>query len=156
MSNTEKILKFLLITNFLIILTVYYIEYIMGIYACNLCKYQRVPVFINIFLLSILIINKKKFFKLLYILILSITVNIMISTYHIGIEQNIFSESKICTSKDNILNKDELLKQLEKKNDAGCSKVTFKLFGLSLSTLNFFTNIVFLLLCVHILRNEKK
>lgn len=80
----------------------------------------------------------------------------MISTYHIGIEQNIFSESKICTSKDNILNKDELLKQLEKKNDAGCSKVTFKLFGLSLSTLNFFTNIVFLLLCVHILRNEKK
>ena len=156
MSNTEKILKFLLITNFLIILTVYYIEYIMGIYACNLCKYQRVPVFINIFLLSILIINKKKFFKLLYILILSITVNIMISTYHIGIEQNIFSESKICTSKDNILNKDELLKQLEKKSDAGCSKVTFKLFGLSLSTLNFFTNIVFLLLCVHILRNEKK
>jgi disulfide bond formation protein DsbB len=115
-----------------------------------------VPVFINIFLLSILIINKKKFFKLLYILILSITINIMISTYHIGIEQNIFSESKICTSKDNILNKDELLKQLEKKNDAGCSKVTFKLFGLSLSTLNFFTNIVFLLLCVHIFRNEKK
>ena len=156
MPNTEKILKFLLITNILIILTVYYIEYIMGIYACNLCKYQRVPVFINIFLLSILIINKKKFFKSLYILILSITVNIMISTYHIGIEQNIFSESKICTSKENILNKDELLKQLEKKNDAGCSKVTFKLFGLSLSTLNFFTNIVFLLLCVHILRNEKK
>ncbi len=156
MPNAEKILKYLLITNILIILIVYYIEYIMGIYACNLCKYQRVPVFINIFLLSILIINKKKFFKLLYILILSITINIMISTYHIGIEQNIFSESKICTSKDNILNKDELLKQLEKKNDAGCSKVTFKLFGLSLSMLNFFTNIVFLILCVHILRNEKK
>ena len=156
MPNTEKILKFLLITNILIILTVYYIEYIMGIYACNLCKYQRVPVFINIFLLSILIINKKRFFNLLYILTLSITINIMISTYHTGIEQNIFSESKICTSKENILNKDELLKQLEKKNDAGCSNVTFKLFGLSLSTLNFFTNIVFLLLCVHILRNEKK
>lgn len=61
MPNTEKILKYLLITNILIILTVYYIEYIMGIYACNLCKYQRVPVFINIFLLSILIINKKNF-----------------------------------------------------------------------------------------------
>jgi hypothetical protein len=39
---------------------------------------------------------------------------------------------------------------------SGCSEVTFRLFGLSLSTLNFLTNIVFLILCVQILRNENK
>lgn len=156
MFETRKILKYLLTANILIILTVYYIEYIMGIFACNLCKYQRIPYFINIIISIILIIDKNKFFKFFYILLISTAINITISFYHVGIEQKIFSEAKVCKVKNNVTNKEDLLKNLTNKNDAGCSKVTYKIFGLSLSTLNFFANIVFLLIYVHILRNEKK
>ncbi len=156
MFKTRKILKYLLTANILIILTVYYIEYIMGIFACNLCKYQRIPYFTNIIILIILIIDKNKFFKFFYILLISTAINITISFYHVGIEQKIFSEAKVCKVKNNVTNKEDLLKNLTNKNDAGCSKVTYKIFGLSLSTLNFFANIVFLLIYVHILRNEKK
>ncbi len=156
MFETRKILKYLLTANILIILKVYYIEYIMGIFACNLCKYQRIPYFINIIILIILIIDKNKFFKFFYIFLISTAINITISFYHVGIEQKIFSEAKVCKVKNNVTNKEDLLKNLTNKNDAGCSKVTYKIFGLSLSTLNFFANIVFLLIYVHILRNEKK
>ncbi len=156
MFKTQSVLKYLLTINILIILTVYYIEYVFGVYACSLCKYQRIPYFLSILILIILIINKSKFLKFFYILILSVVINIFISFYHIGIEKQVFSESKVCITKNKITKKEDLLKQLTNKNDAGCSKVTFKLFGLSLSTLNFFTNIVFLLVYVHILRNEKK
>ena len=53
-------------------------------------------------------------------------------------------------------NKEQLLKELYKKNKPGCSEVTFKLLGFSLSSLNLMTNIVFLLISAHIYRNEKK
>jgi len=128
MFAAKNIYKLLFAINFLIILTVYYIEYGMGVFACKLCKYQRVPFFINLIILFFLIFNKTKFSKLLYILILSITINIA----------------------------NDLLKQLKQQGMSGCSEVTFRLFGLSLSTLNFLTNIIFLILCVQILRNENK
>ena len=57
---------------------------------------------------------------------------------------------------NNVKNKEQLLKELYKKNKPGCSEVTFKLLGFSLSSLNLMTNIVFLLISAHIYRNEKK
>jgi len=156
MFAAKNIYKLLFAINFFIILTVYYIEYGLGVYACKLCKYQRVPFFINLIILFFLIFDETKFSKLLYILILSIAINIGISFYHIGIEQKIFSETKVCLVKKNTNNANDLLKQLKQQGMSGCSEVTFRLFGLSLSTLNFLTNIVFLILCVQILRNENK
>ena len=82
--------------------------------------------------------------------------NISISFYHIGVENKIFAETKACNVDRTINSKDDLLNQLKKQGISGCSKVTFRIFGLSLSTLNFLSNIVFFIICVHILRNEKK
>ena len=152
-NNTYKILFGI---NILILLTVYYIEYGMGVYACNLCKYQRMPFFLNLIILTFLIFDKIKFFKFLYILILSISINILISFYHVGIEQKFFSESKVCSIKKNTNNTSDLLKQLENQGMSGCSKVTFRLFGLSLSTLNLLTNLTFLIICAYILINEQR
>lgn len=156
MLKTKNIFKYLLAAHILIIIAVYYIEYILDVYACNLCKYQRLPFFLNIIALIFLIINKEKFFKFFYIFIFSVFINIGIATYHVGIEQKIFEESKVCKIDNNINNKEQLLKKLYKKNKPGCSEVTFKLLGFSLSSLNLMTNIVFLLISAHIYRNEKK
>ena len=156
MLKTDHLIKLLLLSSGIILLTVYYIEYIMGIYACNLCKFQRIPFFVNLVILTVLTFNKTKFIKLIYVLILSIIVNICISFYHVGIEQSFFTGTKTCKESQTPSNKEDLLKQLKKKGVSDCSKVEFTLFGLSLSTLNFVTNIVFLGICVQILRYEKK
>ena len=52
MLNTKNILKFLIYTQILILFLVYYIEYVMDVYACRLCKYQRIPFFLNILLIK--------------------------------------------------------------------------------------------------------
>ena len=144
MLNIKNILKFLILLQFLILFSVYYIEYIMNVYACKLCKYQRIP------------LNKKRFHSFLYVLCTSIIINIAISFYHVGIERKFFEENQACVTKKNPNNENELLNQLIKEKKSNCADVKFKLFKLSLSELNFITNVVFLIICVHIIRYEKK
>ena len=67
----------------------------------------------------------------------------VVSIYHVGIEQGIFSESLLCELglNNNIQNPDELLKTLE-KTPISCKDVTFTIFGLSLATFNAVLSIV--------------
>ena len=60
-----------------------------------------------------------------------------ISIYHFGIEQGFFEESTICGLKDmaNTTSKEEILKQLNEKT-ISCKDVTFRIFGLSLTSIN--------------------
>ena len=61
----------------------------------------------------------------------------ILSLYHLGIEQGLIQESLVCDLKSgsNLLSKEEILKQLQEKN-VSCKDVTFKIFGLSLTTYN--------------------
>ena len=61
----------------------------------------------------------------------------IISLYHLGIEQGFIQESLVCDLKSgsNLLSKEEILKQLQEKN-VSCKDVTFKIFGLSLTSYN--------------------
>ena len=67
----------------------------------------------------------------------------LISIYHVGIEQGIFSESLLCELgiNNNIQNPEELLETL-KKTPISCKDVTFSIFGLSLATFNAFLSLV--------------
>lgn len=156
MLNTKNIFKFLLLVQILILFSVYYIEYVMNIYACKLCKYQRLPFFFNIALLFLLILNKNRFFYFLYVLVISVVINIGIAFYHVGIEREFFTENQVCISKETPKNEKDLLNQLINNQKSGCKEVRFKLLKLSLSELNLITNVVFLLICAHIVRHEKK
>ena len=156
MLSTKNIFKFLLLVQILILFSVYYIEYVMNIYACKLCKYQRLPFFFNLAFLFLLIFNKDRFFYFLYVLIISVVINIGISFYHVGIERDFFKENQVCVNKENPKNEKDLLNQLINNQKSGCKEVRFKLFKLSLSELNLIANIVFLLICGHIIRYEKK
>ena len=61
----------------------------------------------------------------------------MLSLYHLGIEQGFIQESLLCNLEkgSNIIDKDEILKQLQQKS-ISCKDVTFKIFGLSLTSYN--------------------
>ena len=72
------------------------------------------------------------------------------SLYHLGIEQGFIQESLLCDLEKgaNILDKEEILKQLQQKN-ISCKDVAFKIFGLSLTSYNV---IICLLLTISLIK----
>ncbi len=85
------------------------------------------------------------------------TFSLIISFYHFGIEQGFFEESSVCGIKDtsNIISKEEILKQLQ-KNTVNCKDVTFRVFGLSLTTFNIFISLTLVILLLNIYKNYEK
>ena len=139
MFNLSK--KNLFIAIFLIsliaLISAYFIEYILGHQPCALCLYERIPFF---FAILIILINYKydkleKYFIILLAIIFFIAT--ILSLYHLGIEQGFIQESLLCDLEKgaNIIDKDEILKQLQQKS-ISCKDVTFKIFGLSLTSYN--------------------
>ena len=83
---------------------------------------------------------EKVFFLFTSVLFLILSV---ISLYHLGIEQEVFKESMFCSLNNNqeILSKEDLLNQLNQM-PISCKNVTFKLFGLSLTTYNVLLSLI--------------
>ena len=126
------------------------IEYILGYQPCNLCKIERIPYLLSIIILVInyLFRGNQNFYGILLILIFSFS--IIISVYHLGIEQGFINESTVCETKSfNLLTKEDILNSLRELN-VSCKNVAFKIFGLSLTTYNILTSILMLLLSIKI------
>jgi len=123
--------------SFIALISAYFIEYILGHQPCNLCVYERIPYFLAI----LIVLINYKYNKLEKYLILSLAIIFLIATilslYHLGIEQGFIEESLLCDLEKgaNIVDKDEILKQLQQKS-ISCKDVTFKIFGLSLTNYN--------------------
>ena len=123
--------------SFIALISAYFIEYVLGHQPCNLCVYERIPYFLAI----LIVLINYKYNKLEKYLILSLAIIFLIATilslYHLGIEQGFIQESLLCDLEKgaNIVDKDEILKQLQQKS-ISCKDVTFKLFGLSLTNYN--------------------
>ena len=155
--NKKIILKSLIFLSFLTLSFAYFVEFILGHEPCSLCKIERIPYIGSIILGSLLLfINRWEKIILIMILLLFVFGSV-ISLYHIGIEQSIFSESFLCELgiNNNIQNPNELLKNLE-KTPIKCKDVTFKIFGLSLATFNAVLSIVISYIMFKlILKNEQ-
>ena len=123
--------------SFIALISAYFIEYILGHQPCNLCVYERIPYFLAI----LIVLLNYKYNKLEKYLIISLAIIFLIATilslYHLGIEQGFIQESLLCDLEKgaNIVDKDEILKQLQQKS-ISCKDVTFKIFGLSLTNYN--------------------
>ena len=123
--------------SFIALISAYFIEYILGHQPCNLCVYERIPYFLAI----LIVLLNYKYNKLEKYLIISLAIIFLIATilslYHLGIEQGFIQESLLCDLEkgSNIVDKDEILKQLQQKS-ISCKDVTFKIFGLSLTNYN--------------------
>tara|TARA_Y100000992_G_C20888292_1_gene315101 strand:- start:32 stop:286 length:255 start_codon:yes stop_codon:yes gene_type:complete len=81
----------------------------------------------------------------------------MISIYHFGIEQGFFQESSVCGLRNasEILSKEELLKQLSEKT-VSCKDVTFRIFGLSLTTINIILSLFLITISIKAFKNYEK
>ena len=153
--NVKIFLVLVLLLSLITLFSAYYIEYVMGIKPCKLCLYQRYPYFMLIFLSIIgLIFFQNK--NILYLVILTFTVSLILSIYHTGIENNIFPEFTGCTSDNiNIYHKEILLNSLN-NIDPSCKDVTFRIFGLSLATINILISFILVVISLILLKYYEK
>ena len=136
-NSKNLLIKLIFLISVIALVSAFFIEYVLGHQPCNLCILERIPYLLAII---IIILNFKfSHYEKFFILLLSIIflAGAIISLYHLGIEQGFIQESLVCDLKSgsNLLSKEEILKQLQEKN-VSCKDVTFKIFGLSLTSYN--------------------
>ena len=159
MSQLKKktTLSLILIFSVFALIAAYFIQYILGHKPCNLCLIERLP-YIASAILALLSLILKKFEKIIFILLALIFISAtIISFYHFGIEQGFFQESLVCSSNNEInnLNKEDLLKELQ-KGAISCKDVNFRLFGLSLATINTIISFILSVIIFKIFFNYEK
>ena len=89
----KNIIKGIFIISLVALITAYFVEYILGYQACNLCLMERIPyaAALLIILISYKFKNlEKKFILLLIIIFFAASI---LSLYHLGIEQGFIQES---------------------------------------------------------------
>ena len=153
----DTYLKIIFLISLISIISAYFIEYVLGYQPCNLCLIERIPYGLSLILIILnYFFNQNKQFVIL-LLILVFAFSLLVSFYHFGIEQGFFEESTVCGIKDanNVISKEELLKQLQLKT-ISCKDVTFRIFGLSLTTFNIVISLVIFILLIKIFRNYEK
>ena len=155
--KTESYLKIIFIISLTSIISAYFIEYILGHQPCNLCLIERVPYGLSLILILINFLSRKNEKFIILLLIFIFIFSFLISFYHFGIEQDFFKESAICSFKNSpeIISKDELLKQLSEKA-ISCRDVTFKIFGLSLTSINIIISLFIFITLIKIFKNYEK
>ena len=145
MIKIDKLIitKLVFITSIVALTLAFFIEHVLGHQPCNLCILERIP-----YLLAIIIIllnYKITFLEKNFILALTLVFLIAtaLSLYHLGIEQGFIKESLVCdlNNGSNLLSKEDILKQLHQKN-VSCQDVTFKIFGLSLTSYNIIISLI--------------
>ena len=157
LNNKSLLLNLILIVSFVALISAFFIEYVLGHQPCNLCILERIPYVVSI---AIILLNykfsqfEKLFLVLLIIVFLTATI---LSVYHFGIEQGFIEESLVCDLKNGsgVTSKEEILKQLQEQK-VSCKDVTFKIFGLSLTTYNIVISIFITINTLKIYLNDAK
>mgnify|MGYP006230751493 CR=1 FL=1 len=144
--RAEIFLRVIFLFSLISLISAYFIEYVLGHQPCNLCLIERIPYGLGIILISLIFILKKNESFFIMLLILTFVFSFLISLYHLGIEQNFFQESAVCGVKNfsENISKEELLNKLSKMT-VSCKDVTFRIFGLSLTTINVVISMLFII-----------
>ena len=155
--KAESYLKIIFLFSFIALISAFFIEYVLEHQPCSLCLIERIPYVLSIMIIIAIFLIKKNTKFLVLLLILTFTFSFAISLYHFGIEQNFFQESSVCGVKDTTesINKEDLLKQLSEKT-ISCKDVTFRIFGLSLTSINIVISLLFIITLLNIFKKYEK
>ena len=156
-QSNNVLLIFILAIISLTIISALIIQYWLGHEPCKLCIYERIPYFLSILLLIKILLFKKYQKITLLILFVIFTASAILAFYHFGIEQGFFSESFVCKAEDltGTLSKEQLLEELN-KNSINCKDVSFRVWGLSLATINTILSIILSVIFLKLFFNYAK
>ena len=155
--KTKSVLNLIMLFSFFAIASAYFIEHVLGHKPCNLCFIERIPYLLSIIILILTLVLKKFEKTVLALLSMIFMFGTIVSFYHFGIEQGFFSESLVCSLEKNIssLSKMEILEQL-KQTTVSCKDVTFRIFGLSLATINTIISLILSVITMKLFLNYEK
>ena len=155
--KAEFYLKIIFLFSFIALISAFFIEYALGHQPCNLCLIERIPYGLSIMVIIAIFLIKKNQKFLVLLLILIFVFSLAISFYHYGIEQGFFKESFVCGVKNltESITKEDLLKQLSEKT-ISCRDVTFRIFGLSLTSINIVISLLFIITLIKIFYKYEK
>jgi len=155
--KAESYLKIIFLFSFISLISAFFIEHVLGHQPCNLCLIERIPYGLSIMIIIAIFLIKKNQKFLILLLILTFIFSLAISFYHFGIEQGFFRESSVCGVKSltGSIIKEDLLKQLSEKT-ISCKDVTFRIFGLSLTSINIVISLLFILTLLKIFNEYEK
>ena len=155
--KAEFYLKIIFLFSFIALISAFFIEYILGHQPCNLCLIERIPYILSIMIIIAIFLIKKNQKFLVMLLILTFIFSFAVSIYHFGIEQGFFQESSVCGVKSltEIITKEDLLKQLSEKT-ISCKDVTFRVFGLSLTSINIVISLLFIITLLKIFKKYER
>jgi len=155
--KNKTVLNVILFISIFALCSAYFIEYILGYKACNLCLIERLPYFFAIIIISLgLFLDRFEKFLFISLCLIFVSATIL-SFYHFGIEQGFFKESLVCVSNNEIdnLSKEDLLKEFQ-KTVISCKDVEFTLFGLSLATINVIISFILSVITFKLFLNYEK
>jgi len=135
----------------------YFIQHILGHKPCNLCLIERLPYIFAIIIISLGFVLKKFEKAIIILLILIFVAATIISFYHFGIEQGFFKESLVCNLDSSVTNlsKEDLIKELQQQT-VSCKDVSFRIFGLSLATINAIISLILSVIIIKLFLNYGK
>ena len=155
--KNKHALSLIMLFSFFAMGSAYFIQHVLGHKPCSLCFVERIPYFLSITLIILAMIIKKFEKMVLMLLSLLFIFGTAISFYHFGIEQGFFSESLICSLEkdDSGLSRAALLEKL-KETTVSCKNVTFRVFNLSLATINTIISLILSAITIKLYLNYGK
>jgi disulfide bond formation protein DsbB len=150
-------LNLILIFSIFALGAAYFIQHILGHKPCNLCLIERLPYIFTTIIISLGLILKKFEKAIIILLILIFITATIISFYHFGIEQGFFKESLVCNLDGSITNlsKEDLIKELQQQT-VSCKDVSFRIFSLSLATINTIISLILSVITIKLFFNYGK
>jgi len=156
--KNKTTLNLILLFSIFALSAAYFVQHILGHKPCNLCLIERLPYIFAIIIIISLGLILKKFEKAIIILLALIFITAtIISFYHFGIEQGFFKESLVCNLDSSIANlsKEDLIKELQQQT-VSCKDVSFRIFGLSLATINTIISLILSVITIKLFLNYGK
>ena len=156
--KNKTTLNLILLFSIFALSAAYFVQHILDHKPCNLCLIERLPYIFAIIIIVSLGLILKKFEKTIIILLILIFITAtIISFYHFGIEQGFFKESLVCNLDNSITNlsKENLIKELQQQT-VSCKDVSFRIFGLSLATINTIISLIISVITIKLFLNYGK
>jgi disulfide bond formation protein DsbB len=146
-NKIHKYFIYIFVINLFVVSSALFIEYILEVKPCALCIYQRYPYYLILLLSALFFLKNNWKYSLMILMTLTSVVGFFLAGYHVGIEYGVIDELSSCkTEISKNISKDILLKELQSKLAPSCKQVDFKLFGMSLASINMIMSLIFAIL----------
>ncbi|MDH4443327.1 MAG: disulfide bond formation protein B [Candidatus Fonsibacter sp.] len=146
-NKIHKYFIYIFVINLFVVSSALFIEYILKVKPCALCIYQRYPYYLILLLSALFFLKNNWKYSLMILMTLTSIVGFFLAGYHVGIEYGVIDELSSCkTEISKNISKDILLKELQSKLAPSCKQVDFKLFGMSLASINMIMSLILAIL----------